>query len=113
LAIDYLYKRKCKLLLFCSPAVTCPALSAPENGMISCSPSSPPPVVERSLPHPEPPPSEALSDSNPGDVCVFSCEDDYKIIGSDTRTCGDDGAWSGTLPICESTYAEIHYCLVT
>ena len=34
-------------------------------------------------------------------MCVFICNDDYHLIGSDSRTCGDDGNWNGTDTTCE------------
>ncbi|XP_065903804.1 E-selectin-like [Dysidea avara] len=62
--------------------VTCPPLTAPDNGGIDCS----------------------LGDDgecNPGDVCVFICDEEYHLTGSDIRTCGEDGNCSGTDTACE------------
>ena len=43
-----------------------------------------------------------------GDTCSFTCNTDYELTGSDTRTCQNDGSWSGTNDVCRrSTY--IHY----
>jgi len=64
------------------PAVTCPGLPAPDNGRIDCS----------------------LGDdgvATPEDVCVFMCNEGFHLIGSDIRTCGEDGSWSGTTTTCE------------
>ena len=60
---------------------TCPPLTAPDNGDIDCS----------------------LGDdgeANPGDTCTFTCDDGYELGGSTSRTCGDDGNWSGTDTTC-------------
>ena len=60
---------------------TCPPLTAPDNGDIDCS----------------------LGDdgeANPGDTCTFTCDDGYELGGSTSRTCGDDGSWSGTDTTC-------------
>lgn len=97
--------------------MTCPALSAPTNGMIECSPGV-------STPSPEPTPApvpilqlnkrfltyfynynyDSGDDSSIGDVCTFSCDDGFVTSGSDTRTCEEDGDWSGTHTTCESIY---------
>ena len=61
--------------------VTCPPLTAPDNGAIDCS----------------------LGDdgeANPGDTCTFTCNDGYELGSSTSRTCGDDGSWSGTDATC-------------
>lgn len=35
-----------------------------------------------------------------GDVATYSCDVGYALVGDSTRTCGDDGSWSGTAPTC-------------
>jgi len=35
-----------------------------------------------------------------GDICAFSCDEDYELSGSSTRTCQDDLTWSGTKTMC-------------
>ena len=65
--------RMCFLLL-----VTCSSLSAPDNGMIDCS-----------------------SDNYlAGDTCTVTCDANYLLMGSGTRTCGSNGMWSGTDAMC-------------
>ena len=59
--------------------VTCPSLSDPSNGMISCS----------------------LGDDAYGDTCSFTCDTGYELTGSDTRTCQSDGSWSGSQVSCD------------
>ena len=51
----------------------CPVLTAPDNGSISCSPGN----------------------DSPGDTCTFTCDDRFKLSGTDRRTCQDDGSWDG------------------
>ena len=68
-------------LWFVPTVVTCPPLTAPDNGDIDCS----------------------LGDDgevNPGDTCTFTCDDGYELGGSTSRTCGDDGSWSGNDTTC-------------
>ena len=88
--------------------VTCPSLSDPSNGMISCS------LGDDGVPFYE-------------DTCSFTCDTGYELTGSDTRSCQSDGSWSGpqvscvlmkcpisSLPLdsllpeaCDSTYQSI------
>ena len=53
--------------------ITCPILSAPDNGQISCSPGN----------------------DSPGNTCTFTCDDGFEISGTQSRTCQDDGTWNG------------------
>jgi len=71
--------------------VTCPPLATPDNGVIDCS----------------------LGDdgeANPGDTCTFTCDDGYELGGSTSRTCGDDGSWTGTDATC--TFGMIILCML-
>ena len=34
------------------------------------------------------------------DICSFTCNTGYELIGSDTRTCQSDGNWSTTNSLC-------------
>ena len=58
--------------------VQCPPLTAPDNGMISC------------------------TGNEVGDTCTISCDDGYELGGSETRTCQGDGSWSGTDATCSA-----------
>ena len=61
--------------------VTCPSLSDPSNGMISCS----------------------LGDDgilSYEDTCSFTCDTGYELTDGDTRTCQSDGSWSGSVAVC-------------
>ena len=59
--------------LFVLLVITCPVLSALENGTISCSPGN----------------------DSPGDTCTLTCDDGFEISGTQSRTCQDDGTWNG------------------
>ena len=61
---------------------TCPPLTAPNNGDIDCS-------------------LGGDGEANPGDTCTFTCDDGYEQGGSTSRTCGDDGSWSGSDTVCK------------
>ena len=72
----FLYEVKNLLLmypLFVPLVITCLVLSAPDDGQISCSPGN----------------------DSPGDTCTFTCDDGFKISGTQSRTCQDDGTWNG------------------
>ena len=74
--------------------ITCPQLvDTPRNGDIDCS----------------------LGDDgqpNPGDTCTYTCNDGYGLQeGSTTRTCQNDGTWSGKKPRCRrGIYIYITLC---
>ena len=36
-----------------------------------------------------------------GDTCSFTCNTGYELTGSGTRTCQNDGNWSGNEAMCE------------
>ena len=59
----------------------CPSLSNPSNGMINCS------LGDDGAPSYE-------------DTCSFTCNTGYELIGSDARTCQNDGSWSGSDAVC-------------
>ena len=62
-------------------APACLPLIAPENGDINCSLGN-------------------VESANSGDTCTFTCYNGYELGGSSSRTCGDDGSWSGTETTC-------------
>ena len=35
-----------------------------------------------------------------GETCNYTCNTGYELTGSDTRTCWNDGSWSGSDPVC-------------
>ena len=61
--------------------MSCPPLTDPSNGMINCS------LGDDEVPSYE-------------DTCSYTCNADYELTGSDTRTCQSDGSWSGTDVMC-------------
>ena len=42
-----------------------------------------------------------LSGRTPGSTATYSCVRGYRLVGDETRTCQDDGEWSGREPVCE------------
>ncbi len=47
-------------------------------------------------------------------VATFNCTSGYALSGDTTRTCGCDGNWSGSDPVCqrESLYKNINFSLL-
>jgi len=58
----------------------CPRIFAPVDGMITCQ-------------------LGVNEVANPGETCTFTC-DGATLTGNSTRTCQNDGTWSGTEPMC-------------
>ena len=69
------------MLLMCFLLLACAPLTAPSNGMITCSQAV---DVVPSI----------------GDTCTYTCNTGYELIGSHTRICQTDGNWSGSAPMC-------------
>ena len=65
------------LALFLLADVTCGGLPDPDNGVVT------------------------LSDNIPGSTATYSCNPGYRLEGDSTRTCMEDGEWSGAPPSCE------------
>ena len=64
--------------------VRCSSLTDPDNGMMTlCS------LGDDGVPSYE-------------DTCNFTCNTDYKLTGSNNRTCQGDGSWSGNDVVCKS-----------
>ena len=40
--------------------------------------------------------------AHPDDTCTVTCNTGYQLMGSGTRTCGNDGSWSGNDDMCIS-----------
>ena len=59
----------------------CPGLSAPADGQVN-----------------------PTTNVSTGQSAKYTCDAGFSIIGSDTRTCQDDGTWSGSQPVCGSEY---------
>ena len=37
---------------------------------------------------------------NPGETCTVTCDNNYQLITNDTRTCLNNGSWSGSDALC-------------
>ena len=61
-----------------STAVDCGALTDPENGLVDTS-----------------------SGTTIGSTATYTCDTGYTLSGSQTRTCGADGNWIYSEPLCE------------
>ena len=56
--------------------INCGELNSPSNGQVT------------------------IIDNTAGGTAVYTCNLGYTLVGRDTRTCQEDGSWSGTAPIC-------------
>ncbi|XP_065915984.1 sushi repeat-containing protein SRPX-like isoform X4 [Dysidea avara] len=56
--------------------VSCPVLDPPNNGMIDC------------------------TSNEVGSTCTFKCNTGFELTSSASRTCQDNGTWSGTETTC-------------
>ena len=36
-----------------------------------------------------------------GSMATYSCDPSFRIVGTDSRECQEDGTWSGETPTCE------------
>ena len=43
----------------------------------------------------------SVRDNTVGGVATYTCNTGYSLFGSTTRTCRNDGTWSGDEPVCE------------
>ena len=45
------------------------------------------------------------------DTCSYTCNTGYELTGSDTRTCQNDGSWSGSDVACQTGeyHRLVHY----
>ena len=62
--------------------VPCTPLTKPDNGTISCSLGG-----------------DGVASYE--DICRFTCNTGYSLIGSDTRTCQSNKSWSGSDVTCK------------
>ncbi|KAM4655456.1 P-selectin-like isoform 4-T4 [Amazona ochrocephala] len=63
-------------------AITCPVLSAPDQGKLNC--------------------SHLHGDFAFGSMCVFSCQTGFALMGTESRECTAMGTWTGDSPRCEA-----------
>uniref|UniRef100_A0A8B9M762 p-selectin n=1 Tax=Accipiter nisus TaxID=211598 RepID=A0A8B9M762_9AVES len=66
-------------------AITCPVLSAPDQGELNC--------------------SHLHGDFAFGSMCAFSCQTGFALMGSGSRECTVTGTWTGDAPHCEGRVA--------
>ncbi|XP_039268027.2 uncharacterized protein LOC120343026 isoform X1 [Styela clava] len=67
-------------------SVTCPSIIAPERGVMEC-----------------------LNGNGIGSICLFTCDEDTNMEGSDSIICDADGAWSADVPYCVRIYCQPHH----
>ncbi|NXI03785.1 LYAM3 protein, partial [Pachycephala philippinensis] len=63
-------------------AITCPVLSAPDQGEMHC--------------------SHLHGDFTFGSTCAFSCQMGFALMGPESRECTATGTWTGDVPRCEA-----------
>ncbi|KFQ13620.1 P-selectin, partial [Leptosomus discolor] len=63
-------------------AITCPVLSAPDQGELNC--------------------SHLHGDFAFGSTCAFSCQTGFALTGPESRECTAMGTWTGDSPRCEA-----------
>uniref|UniRef100_A0A8B9FSH8 p-selectin n=1 Tax=Amazona collaria TaxID=241587 RepID=A0A8B9FSH8_9PSIT len=63
-------------------AITCPVLSAPDQGKLNC--------------------SHLHGDFAFGSMCVFFCQTGFALMGPESRECTAMGTWTGDSPRCEA-----------
>ena len=44
-------------------------------------------------------------------TATYSCDDRFRLQGQSTRTCQDDGQWSGSAPTCERKLGVANLCI--
>ncbi|NXA97452.1 LYAM3 protein, partial [Melanocharis versteri] len=66
-------------------AITCPLLSAPDQGELNC--------------------SHLHGDFTFGSTCAFSCQAGFVLMGPESRECTAVGTWTGNTPHCEGRAA--------
>ncbi len=76
------------LLLLPCTAVVCPSLSNPANGIIDLS-----------------------QGTSLNAVATYSCNVGYRLEGTGQRTCGPEGGWSDTQPVCDGNIFGIPYAV--
>ena len=50
-----------------------------------------------------------LNGNNPGSTATYSCDTRYRLVGSEERTCQNDGEWSESAPTCECKHVLVHF----
>uniref|UniRef100_A0A8B9FWM7 p-selectin n=1 Tax=Amazona collaria TaxID=241587 RepID=A0A8B9FWM7_9PSIT len=68
-------------------AITCPVLSAPDQGKLNC--------------------SHLHGDFAFGSMCVFFCQTGFALMGPESRECTAMGTWTGDSPRCEAVACPV------
>ena len=72
-----------KIVTYQHFVVDCLPLANPEHGIMNCS------LGDDGVPSYE-------------DICSYTCDASYELIGNDTRICQSDGSWSGNDVECRN-----------
>ena len=70
------YRVEVHLYTFFLELTMCPDQTAPANGQV------------------------VVTGTSPGDTATYSCNTGFELEGADTVTCEDDGVWSAEPPAC-------------
>lgn len=73
------------ILLFL--VVTCPKVSPPTNGAVAC--------------------TDPIAFSSYQSSCVFTCDEGYALIGSNSLQCQASGIWNSSQPFCAGTSERV------
>lgn len=73
------------ILLF--SVVTCPKVSPPTNGAVAC--------------------TDPLAFSSYQSSCVFTCDEGYTLIGSNSLQCQASGIWNSSQPFCAGMSEQV------
>ena len=71
------------MCFFLLPAVDCGPLTSPLAGLVS-----------------------HTNGTTFGSMATYSCNNGYNLIGNVSRTCGAEGEWTGSEPMCESMFSR-------
>ena len=66
----------------------CPTLSNPSNGRVD------------------------QRDNRPGAIALYTCNSGYELVGQSSRTCQNNGQWSGDAPTCESKAIQSYSIMI-
>ena len=54
--------------------------------------------------------SKSVSFTTVGHTVTYTCKSEYKLLGSSSRICQNNGQWSGTQPSCSRKLYDVCYC---
>ena len=80
----------CQRLYHSLTVIICPTVTRPENGNVN------------------------QFGNTPGDLAIYSCDDNFELSGETMRTCGQDGQWEGEAPLCKGEeVVQWHACMLS